>query len=568
MGLVRRFTIGLALTATLGASTASLAQEMSQSPAKDLVIASGPAPATISTPATVLQPAAVRPDRDGLADPEVAVSASLTPPVVASPPLRPRVLVKRPLAKLVLLPPPSAERPVTPRQRLRPFARLRLPALALLPLPPPVPAPRRTVTLTIAGDLGMGGHMQPVRSEGAVRQGSTIPWREWTDRIRPLIDGDLNFANLETAVTERNDLRAESKTFNFRSHPEGVRHIVGIGFNLLSTANNHSMDFGAVGAIDTVNHLDRIQATGRLKAHAGLGRNREEAGRAHVVEVADSKVAFSAVGIVTGGFPHHRAADNRPGQMAYQSPEDFADVTRRLADATAAYRILSVHHGIERQVQTDATALRKLRHEAVLGRGIDLVIGHHAHVVQGVEIVNGRLIFYGLGNFLHPGMQNMGSFGLCRDYGLFARLHLASDDTGHLRIRAVEVIALTDMHHKVSRMSTAQSAERVQVLNYLAGGLDDGATGARGLRFAAQSDGSGLYCADGAANDPGRIGKLCQNWRGPDVLNAAQRSRVASSCGYINQPPLETVRTPRPDSVAVRRDRRAEVEKVNSFSGN
>lgn len=417
----------------------------------------------------------------------------------------------------------------------------------------------------------MGGHMQPVRGDGAVRHGGVIPWREWTERIKPLVNGDLNFANLETAVMVRNDLRAEAKTFNFRSHPEGVRHMAGLGFNLISTANNHSMDFGAAGALETVDHLDRIQAEGRLKAHAGLGRNRNEAGRAHVVEVGDAKVAFSAVGIVTGGFPLHRAGDNRPGQMAYQSAEDFADVTRRLSEAPAAYRILSVHHGIERQVQSDAVAIRKLRHEAVLGRGIDLVIGHHAHVVQGIEIVNGKVIFYGLGNFLHPGMQNMAFMGLCRDYGLFARLHLATDETGHFRVRAIEAIPLTEMHHKVAAMGPSQAAERVQVLNYLAGGLDSVATGARGVRFAARADGTGLYCAEGAGDEPGKIGQLCQGWRGPDVATASQRSRVASACGYISQPPVEIARGPasRPEPVSSRRQRRADVEPAPSqFGGN
>jgi len=353
----------------------------------------------------------------------------------------------------------------------------------------------------------------------------------------------------------RNDLRAEAKTFNFRSHPDGVRHIASLGINLLSTANNHSMDFGAAGAVETVEHLDRIKSEGHLKAHAGLGRNRDEAARAQVVSIGDSKVAFSAVGIVTGGFPLHRAADNRPGQMAYQSAEDFAEVTRRLSEAAADYRILSVHHGIERQVSTDAIAIRKLRHDAVLGRGVDLVIGHHAHVVQGVEIVDGRVIFYGLGNFLHPGMQNMALMGMCRDYGLFARLHLATGETGHFRVRAIEVVPLTDMHHKVAAMGPAQAAERVQVLNYLAAGLDSVATGARGVRFAARPNGTGLYCADGAGEEPGRIGELCRSWRGPDVMTQTQHARVASACGYISRPPVEVARapSPRPEPAAARR---------------
>lgn len=183
-----------------------------------------------------------------------------------------------------------------------------------------------------------------------MKQGGTIPWRDHTDRVRPLFDGDLNFANLETVVTERNGSAAGvEKTFNFRSHPEGVRHIVGLGLNLIPTANNHSMDFGAQGAVDTVGHLDRLLGVGGSKAHAGLGRNREEAGRAHVIDASDFKVGFRHSELPReSGFPLHRAAKRRPGQMSYQSPEDFADVTRRLAAAPAAYRILSVHHGIER----------------------------------------------------------------------------------------------------------------------------------------------------------------------------------------------------------------------------
>ena len=55
--------------------------------------------------------------------------------------------------------------------------------------------------------------------------------------------------------------------------------------------------------------------------------------------------------------------------------------------------------------------------------GIDLIVGHHAHVVRGVEFA-ASLIFYGLGNFLHLGTANMTSSGICRDYGLMARVHL------------------------------------------------------------------------------------------------------------------------------------------------
>jgi poly-gamma-glutamate synthesis protein (capsule biosynthesis protein) len=387
-----------------------------------------------------------------------------------------------------------------------------------------------TITIVLVGDTGLGGDRQPVDARGAYRHGARIAWADLTTHVRDLIDGDLNFANLESVVTDRNDLKSEDKTYVFRSHPDGVRHLAAIGFNLLSTANNHSMDYGARGLQDTLTHLDAITSIGLIKAHAGLGRDRADAGRPRIVDVKGARVALSAIGIVSGGFPHHRAGPNRGGQLAIQSPEDFDDVTRWLGEAAADYRMLSVHHGQELAVRPGSDSIRKLRQIAVRERGIDLVVGHHAHVVAGVEMVQGHLIFYGLGNFMHPGMQNMARFGMCRDYGLLARVHLMKGSDGRLAARAVEVVPVTDMHAQVRRFAAAQSAERVEVLNYLARALDDPQSGAVGVRFAPQQDGSGLYCAPGAATDVGRIGRLCANWREPLPPTAAMTARIASSC--------------------------------------
>ena len=89
---------------------------------------------------------------------------------------------------------PPRETVITPSRRLVPRS---LAKLTLVPLPAvlaAIPKPRRTLTLTVAGDLGLGGHMQPVRGDGAMKLGAMVPWRELTERVRPLIDGDLNFA--------------------------------------------------------------------------------------------------------------------------------------------------------------------------------------------------------------------------------------------------------------------------------------------------------------------------------------------------------------------------------------
>jgi len=385
---------------------------------------------------------------------------------------------------------------------------------------------RRSFTITLGGDLGLGSHAARVDPAGTRRHGAFLPWHELTSGIRPLLDGDLNFANLETVVTGSNTLSPEAKTFVFRSHPDGVRHLASIGFNLLSTANNHAVDYGTAGMRETLRHLDALDSEGRILAHAGIGATSAAAARPRVLSLGGTRVAFSAVGISTGG----RAGEGRPGLMEWRVPSDVAAVLGGLSGAAADVRILSVHHGEERSVVTDPDAIRILRHQAVLAGGIDIVAGHHAHVVQGIELTRGRLIFYGLGNLLHPGMQDMGKFDMCRDYGLLARVHLAGDLSGRLAVRAVEAIPLTDMHWRARPMPSARAAERIHVLNRLANALDDPASGARGLRFAVRSDGTGLHCEPGADREPGRVGSLCSGWSGASHTPAELAARIEPAC--------------------------------------
>jgi hypothetical protein len=407
------------------------------------------------------------------------------------------------------------------------------------------------LTLVIVGDTGLSGSLQPVRADAGLRHGTPHPWRELTSGIAAEINGDLNFANLETVVTHRNELSAPDKAFNFRSHPAGVRHLVEVGFNLLSTANNHSIDFGERGMRETLRHLDALEAVG-LRAHAGVGIDREAAVRPRDIASKGARLLFSAIGIGAGSY---RATEHRPGQLLYAAPEDFTAMVQRLAGTEGDYRMLSVHYGEERQVMPGATDVRKLRDEAVRTAGIDLVIGHHAHVAAGVQEIEGRLIFYGLGNFLHLGMQDMAGFGICRDYGLLARLHLARGGDGRYRARAIEAVALTGMHVRTERMPASQATIRVHVLNHLASRLDDAAAKARGVRFTPQPDGTGLYCAPGAADDGGRIGALCSGWSEPRATPEPLARQIAASCGgtYVS---------------AARRTRAAEPAKAKAKSSS
>ena len=389
---------------------------------------------------------------------------------------------------------------------------------------------RGTITITLAGDTGFAPNHAPVEPRGVRRQGRFQTWADTTAAIAPLINGDLNFLNVETVVTERNTLKRDTKgqggPFNFRTHPNGMRHLVGIGFNVLSLANNHSMDYGIPGLKDTLQHMEALRSQG-LKAAAGIGMNREEASRPHVITIKGTRIAFAAIGIVTNNLSRHRAGLTKPGQIAYRFDDDFDLILNRLTSTPADFRILSIHYGLEGRVRTDARQIKDWRRKAALAKGIDLIVGHHAHVPRAIEQAGRSLIFYGLGNFLHHGTANMSAKGVCRDFGVLARVHLTRGAQGRLDIGAVEAIPVTGTHRRVAPMAPAKARMRVAALNTLAGTLPR-SDHARGIRFTAKSDGTGLHCLPGAAKAGGRLGALCADAQNRKPVAVLPRNRRGS----------------------------------------
>lgn len=397
--------------------------------------------------------------------------------------------------------------------------------------PPGGPGPE-TLTIVLAGDTGFNRSGQTVEPDG-FRKGKLWGFAEASEEIAAEIDGDLAFANIETVVTDRNDIPPDDKeqgtSFHFRSHPESLDPLLEMGFNLFSLANNHSMDYGPQGAEETLFHF-AVTRHERPIAFAGVGADFEEATRPACLEVDGIRVGFAAIGIITGARPAHRAGEDKPGQASYRRKEDFRHTIDRLAEMEADYRILSVHYGKEGRVFADARQIQDFREEAALQEGIDLIVGHHPHVVQGVELAGDSLIFYGLGNFLHPGTADMGRFGICRDYGLLAKVHLVRRETGRFQVMAIEAIPIEDTHLKPKPLEPVAAAHnRIEVLNYLGSRLGN-RENSQGVRFTPQPDGSGLYCAAEAAALPGKIGRLCDGWGPAQPPPERLLRQIAEAC--------------------------------------
>lgn len=252
------------------------------------------------------------------------------------------------------------------------------------PPPPPPPPPTRTFTLVAVGDIMM--HQDVKRA--AETFGFEGLWSEVTPLLRA---ADLAFGNLETPVAPT--VGRPGVPFVFNAPGELPAALKTAGWTLVSTANNHAYDQGPKGLRETLQRLD-----GAGLHHAGSGLTRAEAERTLWLERNGLKIALLAFTDIfnmdLNGQPEApwvRALDLEQALPAIRSARAEADVV-----------IASIHWGNEYQHQPSPR--QREAAQALVGAGVDLIIGHHPHVLQPLTWVEaeGRkgLVAYSLGNFI------------------------------------------------------------------------------------------------------------------------------------------------------------------------
>ena len=397
-------------------------------------------------------------------------------------------------------------------------------------LEPEKAPPGRLIILGFAGDLGFSGKDQPLSTAGAIRHGRVIPWDELVSGVAPLLEADATFANLETVITDRPGLASVDKAFNFLASPAGLRAAVGAGINVITAANNHAADFGEEGIADTLRHLEAERAAG-LKAHVGLGQG-DERYRAEVLDLQGTSVGVSAVG--KGINP---AGPDGYGQPLYASRPDFDRVSAVLRETGADVRVLSVHYGEELNLLPSEPDRMRLRSTVTRGDA-NIVFGHHSHVASGVERRGDAVIFYGLGNFLHAGTQDMARYGHCRDFGLHAKVYLWSVPGHRPVLRAVEVTPISDMHEIAKPFSPEDAASRIAVVNAMSEELSQG--GGTPVHFTPTGTGSGLACVPGPAIYGDALEQRCRSLASPLMNVTTDASASLTSCKALPQVRLAT----------------------------
>ncbi|MDE5413328.1 CapA family protein [Alkalihalobacterium chitinilyticum] len=202
---------------------------------------------------------------------------------------------------------------------------------------------------------------------------------------------DYAVANLETAITTSNN--SFGKQYNFKANPIKLEGLVNAGFDLVSLANNHTMDYREEGLLDTIKYLREYGID-----FVGAGKNSEEAYASHTVVLNDQKVTFLAFSRVLPDVSWY-ATDTKPGIASGYQEERVIDIIEK-EKVDTDYVLVYMHWGIERANRPENYQRDYAR--KMIDAGADAVIGAHPHVLQGFEFYDGKPIAYSLGNFLFP----------------------------------------------------------------------------------------------------------------------------------------------------------------------
>lgn len=253
------------------------------------------------------------------------------------------------------------------------------------------------ITIGLAGDVMIGRLVDEILS-------GAPPRYLWGDMHSYLHGTDLNLINLEAALTR--STHRVPKVFNFKADPSKVRTLVEGRIDVVNLANNHVLDYDEQGLMETLDTLDKAGIH-----HVGAGKNRKQA-MAPVI----MKRKGITVGILgcTDNEETWNATDEKPGTF-YLSVGDVEVIEEDICHLRKKVDVLivTIHWGPNMKERPSAS-FRSFAHR-LIELGADIIHGHSAHIFQGVEVYQKKLILYDTGDFvddyaIDPMLRNDRSF--------------------------------------------------------------------------------------------------------------------------------------------------------------
>lgn len=212
----------------------------------------------------------------------------------------------------------------------------------------------------------------------------------WGNMIDELAKNDLNIANLETTFTK--STHPVPKVFNYKSNPKNIQSLIEGSIDVVNIANNHILDFGIEGLVDTLRVLDHAGIK-----HVGAGMNAEEAARPVIIEKKGIKIGIIGS---TDNEPTWKAGINKPGTNYTEIGKDNARVQEAIKQLRPHVDVLivTIHWGPNWRLRPSQEFV-DFAHQ-MIDAGADILHGHSAHHIQGIEWYKSGLILYQTGDFV------------------------------------------------------------------------------------------------------------------------------------------------------------------------
>jgi poly-gamma-glutamate capsule biosynthesis protein CapA/YwtB (metallophosphatase superfamily) len=300
------------------------------------------------------------------------------------------------------------------------------------------------LTLVASGDVLPHGPVLRRAADDGARAGQRYDFRPMLAELRPLVAGaDLALCHLEVPLSR--DGRTVASWPSFNAPPELAAALRWAGYDACSTASNHAMDRGAGGVAATLDVLDRAGLR-----HDGTARDAAEAAASTIVDVRGLRVGLLsyAYGLNSGRLP-----SGQPWLVNLIDPARIVEDARAARRAGARFVVVLLHWGQENQA-APTPSQRELARRLLAAPEVDLILGHHVHVVQPIEQVGGKWVAYGMGNSLSN--QTPACCAAGSQDGVLVQVTIARDGDAP-RVRAVRYVP-TWVEHPTFRVRPVPAA--------------------------------------------------------------------------------------------------------------
>jgi poly-gamma-glutamate synthesis protein (capsule biosynthesis protein) len=248
--------------------------------------------------------------------------------------------------------------------------------------------PDKDYTVSIVGDISLADNWEVMPRYDS--RGKGVRGILSDEVLKIMRESDFMVANSEFTVSNRGT-KIPGKMYTFRASPKRLAIYGDMGVDLVTLANNHVYDYGKDAFLDT---LDALDAAGI--ARIGAGRTLDEAKEYRAFVIGGAKIGFVAASNAEIYRMTPGATADTPGILLMYDPAEFCDALDR-ARAECDFVCAVVHWGTENSTEIN----QNQREYAALfaAHGAGLIVGHHPHVLQPVEMTAGIPVAYSLGNF-------------------------------------------------------------------------------------------------------------------------------------------------------------------------